>query len=98
MIAATDTDGGAEFTVKVLPRSSKTAIAGEAEGIVRIKIASPPVDGAANIELVKFLSKVFGVSKTSVKLVSGAQSRQKRVLIAGVTAAEVREKLTQLTK
>ena len=98
MIAATDTDGGVELVVKVVPRASKTALAGEADGVLRIRISAPPVDGAANVELVRFLSKIFGVAKTSVKLVSGAQSRQKRVLIAGVKAAEVNEKLAKLTK
>jgi|SRR5690606_16924605 len=93
MIAATDTEAGAEFVVKVVPRASKTEIAGEADGVVRIRIAAPPVDGAANVELIKFLSKIFGVSKTSMEMVSGSQSRQKRVRIAGVRAAEVMEKL-----
>lgn len=93
MIAATDTDGGAEIVVKVVPRASKTAIAGESDGVVRIRVAAPPVDGAANEELVKFLSKLLGLSKTSVAIVSGNQSRSKRVRIAGLNAAAVREKL-----
>ena len=93
MIAATDTDGGAEIVVKVVPRASKTAIAGESDGVVRIRVAAPPVDGAANEELVKFLSKIFGVSKTSIEIVFGSQSRQKRVRISGVSAAAALEKL-----
>ena len=59
------------FDVKVVPRSSKSEIVGELGGALKIKLKSPPVDGAANAELVKLLSKTFGVSKSEIEIVGG---------------------------
>ena len=52
---------------------------------MKIRLAAPPVDGAANDELVRFVAEAFGVPKRNVEIVSGATSRQKRVRIAGAT-------------
>lgn len=88
MIDIADVDGDAVFSVKAVPRASHTAIAGEAEGAVRIRLAAPPVDGAANAELVKYLSKLFGRPRSAVSIISGEASRIKRVRIRGVSPAE----------
>lgn len=74
------------FTAKIVPRASKTEITGEMEGALKIRIASPPVDGAANAELVKFLSKVFSVSKGSIEIISGETSKTKQIKIANLTS------------
>ncbi|HMJ08322.1 MAG TPA: DUF167 domain-containing protein [Pyrinomonadaceae bacterium] len=71
------------ITVRVVPRSSRSEIVGESDGVIKIKIASPPVDGAANAELVKILAKAYGIAKTSVEIVSGQHSRTKLVRLAG---------------
>lgn len=84
MIDYTEKDGAVIFTVRVVPRASKSEIAGEMEGALKIRIASPPVDGAANAELVKVLAKRFGVSKSAVEIISGQTSKTKQVKISGV--------------
>ena len=56
---------------------------------IKIRIKAPPVDGAANEELIRFLAKRFGVPRSAVQLLSGGSSRDKRVAIAGMPADEV---------
>ena len=56
---------------------------------IKIRIKAPPVDGAANEELIRFLAKRFGVPRSAVQLLSGASSRDKRVAIGSMSADEV---------
>ncbi|HMT07444.1 MAG TPA: DUF167 domain-containing protein [Pyrinomonadaceae bacterium] len=70
------------ITVRVVPRASKSEVVGEIDGVLKVRIAAPPVDGAANAELVKLLAKHFSVSKSSVEIVSGATSKTKIIRIA----------------
>ena len=70
--------------VRVIPRSPRTAVDGRRGGAVLIRLAAPPVGGAANDALVRFLSHAIGVPRRAIRLVSGEKSRDKRVAIAGV--------------
>ena len=92
MINLTEKSGAVIFNVRVVPRASKSEIVGELDGALKVRIASPPVDGAANAELVKLLSKAFGVSKSQIEIVGGQTSKSKQVKIANLTA----EKFLQL--
>jgi uncharacterized protein (TIGR00251 family) len=74
------------FSVRVVPRASKSEIVGEMDGALRVRIASPPVDGAANAELIKLLSKTFGVSKSEVEILAGQTSKRKQIKIANLSA------------
>jgi len=67
---------GTEFAVRVTPRASRHAVAGE-EGRLRVTVTSVPEDGKANAAVVKLLSKALGVAKTRIVLVRGATSRDK---------------------
>lgn len=82
-------DGAARIPVRAQPRASRTEIAGEYDGALKVRIAAPPVDGAANRELTRFLARTFGVSKSMVRVVSGESGRDKLVEVAGVTATEI---------
>lgn len=86
-----ETEGRIEFSIRVVPRASKTEIAGILDGSIKIRVASPPVDGAANAEIVKFLAKTFGVAKSNVEIVSGQASKAKRIRITGVKAEQARK-------
>ena len=90
MIKFTEKDNGLVFTVKVIPRASKSEIAGELDGALKVRIASPPVDGAANAELIKLLAKTFGVSKSGVEIISGQTSKTKQIKIASLDAENFR--------
>lgn len=84
---------GAVIRVKVLPRSSKTEIAGKADGVYRIKLTAPPVDGKANKALINFLAKKTGLPKRKFQIVSGEHSRNKTIRILDVTSEEVMKSL-----
>ena len=82
-------DGSVTFTVRVVPRASRSEIIGEHDGALKVRIASPPVDGAANAELIKLLAKQFGVSKSNVEIIGGQTSKTKQIRINGITAAQI---------
>jgi uncharacterized protein len=71
------------FSVRVIPRSSKSEIVGEYGDALKVKLNSPPVDGAANAELIKLLAKEFDVSKSQIEILSGQTSKMKQIKISG---------------
>jgi len=81
---------GVTLLVAASPRASRTEIAGVAEGRLRVRVAAPPVEGAANEELVRFLARALGVPKSAVGVTSGTAGRRKTVLVRGVAPAAVR--------
>jgi uncharacterized protein (TIGR00251 family) len=85
----TEEDGALVFAVRVVPRASKTAVAGEHDGALRVRVAAPPVEGAANEELTRFLAKALGVAARDVEIASGHASKAKRVRVRGVRAADL---------
>ena len=89
MIQFTEKGDDLIFNVRVVPRASKSEIVGEHNGALKIRIAAPPVDGAANAELIKILSKRFGVTKNAVEITGGQTSKQKQVRISGVNHADL---------
>jgi uncharacterized protein len=86
LINFTEKNGAIVFNVRVVPRASKSEIVGELNGALKVRIASPPVDGAANAELIKLLAKTFGVSKSEVEIIGGQTSKSKQIKLNGVTA------------
>ena len=71
------------FQVRVVPRASRSEIAGEHDGALRVRVTAPPVDGAANEELVRLLARELKVRAGAVEIVSGHSSRNKSVLVRG---------------
>lgn len=84
---------GVRFAVYVQPRASRTEIVGPHGDALKIRVAAPPVDGAANEELVRFLSRCLSVSASAVRVSSGAAGRRKVVEVDGVTVAQARAAL-----
>jgi hypothetical protein len=70
--------------VRVIPRSSKPGIAGVRDGALLVRLQSPPVEGAANEELIRLMASAFGVARREVSIVSGEHSKLKRVAIAAL--------------
>jgi len=79
--------------VRVQPRASQDALGGEREGALVVRLTAPPVEGAANEALARFLGKTLGVAPSAVRVVSGASGRNKVVSVAGLDAATARERL-----
>lgn len=71
------------------PKSSKNAFVGWRDDVLCLKITAPPVEGAANDAIIKFLAKELKVKKSAVSLESGDKSREKRFLIKGVTEEHI---------
>ena len=68
-------DGDVSFALRVVPRASKSEIVGFHDGALKVRIKSPPVNGAANAELIRLLAKQFGVSKSDVE--KGRKTQQR---------------------
>jgi uncharacterized protein (TIGR00251 family) len=88
-----DTDAGLTLRVRVQPRASRDALSGEREGALVVRLTAPPVEGAANESLARFLGKKLGVPPSAVRVVSGAKGRNKVLSVAGLDAATARERL-----
>ena len=73
------------LSIYVQPRASKTEISGMHDGLLRIRLAAPPVDGAANTALVAFIAERLNIAKSRVRVVSGLASRRKVVRIEGMS-------------
>lgn len=86
----TETKEGVVLSVKARPRSSRAGLDGLFDGAVKVRIRSAPVDGKANKELIETLADAFNLPKSSVSFVSGESSKTKRLLLRGITAAQVR--------
>ena len=89
----TESEDGVVLAVKVVPGASRTAIAGELDGMVKIKVPAAPEKGKANQCLVEFIAERLGVKKKSVSIVSGQASTLKKVQICGITAEDVLSEL-----
>ena len=89
----TETPEGVVLSVRAQPRSSKAGIDGLVGDAVKVRVRCAPVDGKANKELVETLADEFGIAKSSVVFKGGETSKNKRLLLRGVTAAAVEQKI-----
>ena len=92
-----DSPSGAVLTVYVQPNADRTELAGMHGDALKVRVASPPVDGAANAALCLFLSEICGVSKRAVVIQSGRHGRRKRVVVKGVTSRRLAQLLATTT-
>lgn len=84
---------GAVLSVVVTPRSGRTGFDRIEGDAVRVKLAAPPVDGAANTALIKFLADRLDLPRSAITMLSGETSRRKRLLLRGIAPDEVRAAL-----
>ena len=75
------------------PRAARSDLAGVHNGRLKIRLAAPPVDGAANEELVRFLARLLDVPRSRISLVAGGASKHKLVQVEGITLASTLSKL-----
>jgi uncharacterized protein (TIGR00251 family) len=83
-------EGAVRIEVRARPRAHKSRLVGERDGALEVQLAAPPVDGAANEELVKTLARALGVAKSAVRIVRGEGGRDKLVEISGIGEDELR--------
>ena len=84
---------GALLDVRVIPRAPRTRVDGMRGDAILIRLAAPPVDGAANDALVAFLSEVLALPRRNIRIVSGEKSRDKRVAADGIDQAAAMARL-----
>jgi uncharacterized protein len=95
MVEVRENDGGVSFDVKVHPRGRKNAITGPVGDALKVFLTAPPVGGRANEACIEFLAKVLKVPRSSVTIASGFRSRSKVIRVAGISAAELRNRLAE---
>ena len=95
-LAVRETDKGVEIGLKVVPRAARPGLDGLFDGRLKLRLASPPVDNQANIEVVERVARLLGVKRAQVEIVAGQTSRQKTVRVGGLPAREVLVRLESL--
>jgi uncharacterized protein (TIGR00251 family) len=85
MIQYSEKEGALVFAVRVVPRASNSSVVGEHDGALRVRVAAPPVDGAANEELARTLARELKVAVRDVLIVGGHTSKLKQVRVSGIT-------------
>jgi len=85
--------GALEVAVRVQPRARRDAFEGVYGGALKLKLAAPPVDGAANRAAIEFVARLLGVPRSRVAVLSGEKSRDKVLRIEGVSAEDFRRKI-----
>lgn len=88
-----DSGEGTILQVRVQPNASRDEVAGVLDGRLRIRLTSPPVEGAANKACIRFLSKRLGIAKTRISILRGEHTRNKVIGIGGMKGEGVRKKL-----
>ena len=86
--------GGVVFSVKVVPGSSKTAIAGLLGNMLKVKVSAPPEKGKANESLISFLAKRLGVKTRNIEIISGTSNPVKQIRVQALTP----DRLVQILK
>jgi uncharacterized protein len=89
----TQTADGAVITVKALPHSARAGVRGVDGGALKVAVTAPPEKGKANAAVLVELAKFLAVPRASLELLSGDSSRNKRVLVKGMTADAVRKRV-----
>jgi len=91
VIQFSEDNRGLTFAVRVVPRAARSEFVGEQSGALRVRLAAPPVEGAANKELIKLLAKSFKLPNNAVQIISGSTSKNKIVRIQGGDATRLRQ-------
>jgi uncharacterized protein len=91
--AIREVSGAVEIDVSVVPRASRSQVIGMLGDRIKVQLAAPPVDGAANAELVLLLSQVLGVPRRAIAIIRGETSKRKTVRIVGADVEAIRGRL-----
>jgi uncharacterized protein (TIGR00251 family) len=89
---------GLTFDIQVIPHASRTEIVGMQDGVLKIKVTAPPVEGAANEACIKLLAGELKLKKSQMEIFSGAKSRRKTVMIKDISKTELELKINNSLK
>ena len=88
-----EVDGAVVFTAKIVPGSSRTAVCGLLDGVLKVKVSAAAERGKANRCLIEFLAKQLGVKKKAVSIISVRTNTVKKMQVLGVSAEALLKKL-----
>jgi uncharacterized protein (TIGR00251 family) len=94
LIIVRQTAASVTFAVKIHPRAKRNAITGEVGDALKMTLIAPPVDGKANQACIDFFAKLLNLPRSSVTIAAGQTSRNKVIRVVGLSAKEVRQRLT----
>lgn len=92
-LAVQATKEGVLLTCRVSPRAGRTAIKGIRDGMLLVALASPPVEGKANEALIRHLAAILHVAPSRIEILRGERTRIKRLLVRGLSAEELLQRL-----
>ena len=95
MIKLSAKECGVTFAVRVQPRAPKSGVAGEVDGVLKIRLAAPPVEGQANEELIRLLAELFDTPRRRIAILSGQTSKNKVVSVSGISIDEAERVLAE---
>jgi uncharacterized protein (TIGR00251 family) len=98
MVRLRESKRGLTFDIQVIPHASRAEITGVHEGAFKVKVTTPPVEGAANDACIKLLAKELGLKKSQMEISSGAKSRKKTVMIKDISKEELQIKINNVCK
>ena len=83
----------AKIAVQVRPSAARNEVVGLIDGVLQVRVSAPPIKGKANEELITFLSKILGVSKSRIGIIRGHNARNKLIAIDGLSQEDVMKRL-----
>jgi uncharacterized protein (TIGR00251 family) len=92
-LALAEGANGTVLPIRAVPRAARDALDGVTEGALRVRLAAPPVEGAANKALIAFLATTLSLPKRDLTLIAGEKGRHKRMLVRGLTGADLLARL-----
>ena len=98
MINLKESKKGLTFNIQVTPNASRSQIAGAQDGAFKLKVTSPPAEGAANEACIKLLADELKLKKSQMGIFSGAKSRKKTVMVKNLSKAELELKISDFFK
>lgn len=87
---------GLTFDIQVIPHASRAELMSVQDGVLKIKVTAPPVEGAANEACIKLLAKELGLKKSQMEISSGAKSRKKTVMIKDISKGMLQSKINDV--
>ena len=94
MLAIHQSGQAVTFALKIHPRAKKNAITGELGDALKVSLTAPPIEGRANDACIDFFAKLLKLPRSSVTIASGHSSRNKVIRVVGLSAQEVRERVS----
>ena len=89
-------ESGITFPVIVQPRSKKKGVVGLSEGALKVKVTSPPIEGAANKAVIELLSQTLRIKKSNIEILKMKTARRKLILCKGISVNEMKSSIKNI--